>query len=450
MITIDKEFLLPSGEIDTDLLRVLLSEHDHQRTRLNQLKDVYERRHDVASRARLKGLPNNRLVHDLPGYIVTMSSGYLAGSPIRYAEQAEGSATFAQLTEALAASSSESVDAELAVDAAVYGRAVEICYANEQAQPRIAQLDALSAFVVYDDTVQHTPLLGITRQELRGRDLKGRGERILVYTAAEVIGYERISHEAPREVSRQPHYFGEVPVIEYWNNARQSGDFEPVMSLINAYDLLQSDRMNDKQQFTDAILVLKGVGALGVDDTEETYEDDFGDLQTADSARKEATNPSTRLRQTRTMFLPSDGADAEFITKPDGESGSEVLRQSLKSDIHKLSLIPDLSDENFAGNTSGVAMRFKLLGLEQLTKIKERWFREALYTRLRLLAHFLCVKGAPPIDADSIQISFTRSLPVNDLEIAQTLATYNGIVPPELLLAQVPFAEDYLKNPTKV
>ena len=149
-----------------------------------------------------------------------------------------------------------------------------------------------------------------------------------------------------------------------------------------------------------------------------------------------------RLRRTRTLFLPGDGADAQFVTKPDAESGNELLRLSLKSDIHKLCMVPDLTDEQFAGNVSGVAMRFKLLGLEQLTRIKERWFREGLRARLRLFCAFLSLRGEPEVDAGRVQIVFTRALPVNELEIAQTVSTYRGLVPDRLLLTQVPFVED--------
>ena len=89
-------------------------------------------------------------------------------------------------------------------------------------------------------------------------------------------------------------------------------------------------------------------------------------------------------------------------------------------------MVPDLTDEQFAGNVSGVAMRFKLLGLEQLTKIKERWFREGLRARLKLFCAFLSLRGEPPVDADRVQIVFTRALPVNELEIAQTVNATAG------------------------
>lgn len=442
MLTIDRELLDADGLPRTDTLEAILREHDHQRERLVRLHGMYAREHSIMRRTRLKGLPNNRLVHDLPGYIATMAAGYLVGNPVRYTAAEGQEEAFTPVLEAYEAASVESVDAELAMDAAVYGKAAEVCYADAEARPRVAQLDARSAFVVYDDTVEHAPLLGITRRDTFDARLERTGEEVTLYTDRLIVHMRRTSRETPRETMREAHYFGGVPVVEYWNNAREEGDFEPVMGLIDAYDTLQSDRVNDKQQFTDAVFVLKGVGALGVDDTEEETVDADGTATAAGAAGKEAEDPSVRLRRTRTLFLPGDGADAQFVTKPDAESGNELLRMSLKSDIHKLCLVPDFTDEQFAGNVSGVAMRFKLLGLEQLTKIKERWFREGLRTRLRLFCAFLARKGTAALNAEKVQITFSRSLPVNDLEIAQTLATYQGMVPEKLLLAQVPFVED--------
>ena len=442
MLTIDRELLDADGLPQTDTLEAILRKHDHQRERLERLHGVYAREHSITRRTRLKELPNNRLVHDLPGYIATMAAGYLVGNPVRYTAAEGQEEAFTPVLEAYEAASVESVDAELAMDAAVYGKAAEVCYADAEARPRVAQLDARSAFVVYDDTVEHAPLLGITRRDTFDARLERTGEEVTLYTDRLIVHMRRTGRETPRETMREAHYFGGVPVVEYWNNAREEGDFEPVMGLIDAYDTLQSDRVNDKQQFTDAVFVLKGVGALGVDDTEEETVDADGTATAAGAAGKEAEDPSVRLRRTRTLFLPGDGADAQFVTKPDAESGNELLRMSLKSDIHKLCLVPDLTDEQFAGNVSGVAMRFKLLGLEQLTKIKERWFREGLRTRLRLFCAFLARKGAAALNAEKVQITFSRSLPVNDLEIAQTLATYQGMVPEKLLLAQVPFVED--------
>ena len=140
--------------------------------------------------------------------------------------------------------------------------------------------------------------------------------------------------------------------------------------------------------------------------------------------------------------MPDPQAKAEYLIKQMSESDTEILKDSIRADIHKFCHVPDLSDKFFAGNSSGVAMKYKLLGLEQLTKIKERWFREGLRWRLRLFASFLSLKGAPALDADAVQMMFRRSLPVNDIEIAQMVQMLSGLVPAKTLLSQIPFIED--------
>ena len=446
MFAINKTLLMPDGSPSPKLLAALLNTHGEQsRKRLDRLHDEYLGKSAILGRVRSRGLPNNRLAHNYAGYIVSVSSGYLVGSPVKYSLPDQPDALL-PIKEALDRSDCASVDAELAVDAAIYGKGVELCYADEQAQPRTAQIDPRRSFVVYDDTVAHQPLFGVTSHDVLNDQLVAQYQVVDVYTATEHITFQGNTLAALTEIDREPHYFGAVPMTEYWNNSQETGDFEPVLSLMDAYNTLQSDRLNDKQQFTDALMVLKGVGSLDATDTEteETPEaqPDGTLVRPAAPISETPLTPSERLRQTKLLFLPGEGADAGFITKPDAESGNELLRQSLSDDIHKFSFVPDLTNEKFSGDTSGVAMRFKLLGLEQLTKIKERWFREGLRNRLLCMAQFLATKGMAAVDVDAVQITFSRSLPVNDLEIAQTVQTYDGLVPRELLLTQVPFVDD--------
>jgi SPP1 family phage portal protein len=296
-------------------------------------------------------------------------------------------------------------------------------YADSQARPRTTALDPQNAFVVYADDAEGLPLFGVHRLVAVNSEGESSVKRYTVYTQTEVIEYNVVKGYLGSEASRSAHNFPYVPMVEYWNNSAQTGDFEQVISLIDAYDVLQSDRVNDKEQFADALLVLTGV--VGFDAP-------AGDTRTA----------AQRLKQEGTLSLPDPQAKAEYLIKQMSESDTEILKDAIKSDIHKFSHVPDLTDEQFAGNSSGVAMKYKLLGLEQLTKIKERWFREGLRWRLRLFASFLGLKGAPALDADAVQMMFRRSLPVNDLEIAQMVQMLSGMVPAKTLLSQVPFIED--------
>ena len=396
------------------LLESCLREHLNNVPRMDRLRAYYDGHHAIERRVRSAGLPNLRIAHAFPRYISTMAAGYLIGNPVEYVSETQSAALRAVLDE-YARGSIDSVDAELARSASICGKGVELLFADAQAHPRAVALDPRDAFVVYDDSVENLPLLGVYAVPVTADDGREVGYRVYVYTDEYVIVYAARSLAEPKigaPVEVQPHYFGQVPIIEYWNDENEKGDFEPVLGLIDAYDLLQSDRMNDKQQFVDALLVLYGCT-----------------LETDERGR----SPGQQLREDKALSLPDSDARAEWLYKQLNEADIEVLRNSIKSDIHKMSLVPDLTDESFAGNSSGVAMRYKLLGLEQLTKIKERWFREALRNRLRGYAYFLACRGEKALDAEEVRMIFTRALPVNELENAQTLRALNGILPSEEL-----------------
>ncbi len=146
------------------------------------------------------------------------------------------------------------------------------------------------------------------------------------------------------------------------------------------------------------------------------------------------------LHKDRVVELSQDG-EIGFLTRQFDEASVDVLRKSIVTDIHKISGVPDMSGDNFAGNASGVAMKYKLLNLEQITKTKERYFTEGLRYRLECLSNIIGIKGGH-IDPKLIDITFTRSLPQNELELSQVVATLDGKVPQETLLSLLPFVKD--------
>jgi len=377
------------------------------------LRDSYEGRHAILGRQRPSGMPNVKLVHDFPRYISAMAAGYLVGRPVGYEADGDQRAALDAVMDRYSRCAADSVDAELAKNASIFGRGVELVFADAGAQPRCASIDPMTAFVVYDDTVEARPLLGVRLVEKRNAMGQTAGWDTEVCTEREIFVF---GGSAPGDVGplkkRSPHFFGGVPMVEYWNGEDERGDFEGVLTLIDAYNQLESDRVNDKCQFVDALLLLYGCT-----------------METDDRGR----TPGQQLREDKLLALPDSDARAEWLCKQLSETDTEVLKKALAADIHKLSMVPDLSDDRFGGNISGVAMRYKLLGLEQLTNVKERWFREALRQRLRLFAGFLAMRGFPALDAERVRMVFTRSLPVNALEEAEMLGALKGFVDDETL-----------------
>jgi len=424
MITRDIR-LLERG-VTQELLKGVLAEHERRVRDLNGLRAYYDGDHAILRRAKTAGASNNRLVVNHARYIVELTSAYLIGNPVGYAGAVEGAALQPML-DAYRRCDVDSVDAELAKHAAIYGRAAEMLYMDAGARPRVAAIDPRHVFVVYDDTVAHAPLLGIHIAPKVDAVGEAVGNTLTVYTAYDVLRFalrqgRDASEESLEKVGEEPHYFGGVPIVEYWNNEDERGDFAPVTTLIDAYNLLMSDRVNDKEQLVDALLMISGV-TLG--DTDDEF-----------------NRAVRRLRDQRILEMPAVGAAAAYLTKQLNESEMQVLADALVRDIHKVAMVPALTEEHFAGNTSGVAMRYKLLGLEQLTKTKERWFREGLRSRMRLFANVLAALGYPPLDAEAVQMTFSRGLPVNGLEQAQMVRMLQGLVPDEILLKQISFVDD--------
>jgi SPP1 family phage portal protein len=100
-----------------------------------------------------------------------------------------------------------------------------------------------------------------------------------------------------------------------------------------------------------------------------------------------------------------------------------------------------MSDQEFASNASGIAIKFKLLGTENLVSIKERKFKRGLQQRLELMSMINSVLREG-FDWRAIDIIFTRNIPSNDTDIANMVNTLKDIVSEETLLAQIPFVDD--------
>ena len=102
----------------------------------------------------------------------------------------------------------------------------------------------------------------------------------------------------------------------------------------------------------------------------------------------------------------------------------------MKKDIHKKISIPDLTDEHFMGNQSGVSMKYKLWGLENICATAERRFKRALQKRIELICAWLKVKTTAQYDYLDVKMSFSRNLPddmVEYMEMVKNLSSTHSL-----------------------
>lgn len=422
-------FTMPADrwdETNPDKRAILHLIQKHQRCvpDLNKLKAYYEGNHDI-----LKDMDReNRLVCNHAKDITDTASSYFIGNPVTYKSDQD----IKPLMDALETAGSDETDGDNGLDLSIYGRAYEYIYTRqEETELFIKNLSPQNTFIVYDDTIEQNELFGV--YYYARKDDTDVGNTIYVATVLTqnykyVLNIQNI--DTPQALIEPPeaHFKGEVPLIEYLNNKMAIGDFQLQIPLIDAYNALMSDRVTDKEQFIDAILAIYGT-LLSDEDNEP------GDGAGAEKAMK-------RLRREKLLEMPGDGAKAEYITRTYDEAGVEILKKAIEQDIHKFSHIPCMTDESFGGNVSGVAMEFKLLGMENITKIKTRYYKKGLRKRLRIFANFLDTRSGIHVDVTTVTPIFTRALPKNLLEISQIVTNLWGKVSRKTLLAQVPFVDD--------
>lgn len=414
--------------IKKELVVKLIREHEKQLPRLKKLKKYYLGEHDILSKQRSKNKPNYKPVCNHAKDIADTSTGYFMGNTISYSNSED-----TDIDELLIAFDNAEVDEsdhDNALDMAIYGVAYEYIYARENENILdIKSLEVENTFIVYDDSIEQQPLFGV--YYFKRKENKADTETYQAVIMTKQFVYSIVLEGKEKGVISDkpiPHNMGDIPIIEYKNNKYSIGDFEQQIGLIDSYNSLTANRINDKEQFIDSILVLYGA-RLG-DDEEES-------IKAMES-----------LAEHKLLELHPE-ARAEYLSKTLNENEVETLRNAVKQDIYTFSHIPNLTDENFAGNSSGVAMEFKLLGLEMITKIKQRYYVKGLKKRIKLFANYLGLTQIA-IDANSIIPHFSRSLPKNLLEISQIVSNLDGKVSQETLLSQIPFVEDPMSEIEKV
>lgn len=378
----------------------------------NKLQDYYEGKSAILDRVMEEGKPNNKLVANYPGYIVDMINGYAFGKPIAYASQDEK--LMEAIQDILNYNDEHSHNKEIAKSMGIKGRAYELVYADEDGNLRLARLGAEDCIMVYDTAVNPEPSFAIRYYTINDILTDTTIDYAEVYTKDEIITFQS-DGKTYGMTERVPHYFGMVPLVEYNNNTEQLGDFEKVLSLIDAYDVACSNKVNDLDYFSDAYLCL--IGMLGTE-TEDIID----------------------MKNKRVLLLDENG-QASFLIKPSNDAESENVKDRLKSDIHKFSMTPDMTDESFANNSSGVAMAYKLLGLENKATDKEANFKKGLQRRFEIICNYLNVKGSR-YDFRDISITFTRNKPINELEAVQIANMLKGLVSEITVLQNLPQVSD--------
>lgn len=426
---------------DYDFISECISHHlEAQVPRLQMLDDYYQGlNYNIMRnrRRRERHLADNRAAHDFASYIADFINGYCFGHAIQV--QSDKEMTQSKLNELHSLNDVDSHNRSLGLDLSIFGRAYEYIIRNQEDEVRFYKSDPRNTFVIYDTSVEKNSLMAIrywkvaTEDSVELTEVESNIYYVDVITDQATYFYEANSVTNLELSERKPpeaHSFGKVTITEFSNNEKRRGDFEKVIPLIDLYDEAQSDTANYMSDLNDAMLLIKG----NVDLNEEVA-----------TLQKEANVFHLAPPEYTTVDdkVTEGNVDAQYIYKQYDVSGVESYKTRIAKDIHTLTNTPDMTDENFGGQQSGEAMKYKLFGLEQRTAIKEGLFRKGLVRRYKLVGEIMGVNRE--IDKDNLKdlvFTFTRNLPKSITEEMQMYMSAGGEISQQTLMSLVSFIDN--------
>ena len=207
-----------------------------------------------------------------------------------------------------------------------------------------------------------------------------------------------------------------VPVIEFVGNIDKDPLFEAEKRIIDSLDNIISKSLNEVDRFNAVIALFPG----------------------------EITKETADKLKTMRVLDKLDGFDRwpEYLEKNLAGSNEfyNLLSDRLERLFHKSVKIPDMTDENFAGNQSGVAIAYKLIGMEFKASMIEIYFFQGIKERKILFDDILNTGSTKKLDTDQYKtvIESQRNLPVDEATKVQIAMMLKGLVTDETLLRFLP------------
>ena len=157
----------------------------------------------------------------------------------------------------------ESHNRSLGLDLSIYGKAYELMIRNQDDETRLYKSDAMSTFVIYDNTIERNSIAGVRYLRTKPIDKTDEDEVFTVdlFTSHGVYRYLTSRTNGLKLTLRETvlnHSFERMPITEFSNNERRKGDYEKVITLIDLYDNAESDTANYMSDLNDAMLLIKG------------------------------------------------------------------------------------------------------------------------------------------------------------------------------------------------
>lgn len=408
MFYLDKNIVL-----DTQLLNKMINTFRLTvEPKLRKYKNYYDGIQAILNKAYVdESKPCSKTVINYCRNIVDSYAGYLATPSFISYNSADDIEDIMQI---LRYNDYQTEDSAFLLDALIYGTAAELMYIDDEAKTRFRLINPCSCFGIFDDSLTNDLLYFVRMYKANTWD-ESDTYFVDVYSDYDIKHYKMSGQNGYLVyIGEEMHHFSQCPA-NIFSLPDEKSIFDCVISLQDAANEILSSEIDDYSAFCDAYLILQGVDA--------------------------ASDDIAAMRANRAASIPAD-AQISYLTKAANDTQIENMLKRIQDSIYRIAACPDFSSESFVGGvSSGIAIQYRLTGMETRAGTIEALMKEALQRRVEIICGIASLKLGEEVFRD-IQIIFKRNIPVDTNNIIAMVNALKGTVSDATLLAQIPFISD--------
>lgn len=395
-------------QITDELILLCLKELQKQIHDKKIYKNYYDGEHEILNNYDMQdSRSNQKLVFNFPRKFVDNETGYLLGKPVNYISKSDDD-EIVKCIDSNTASWEKEHNINLRKYSEIFGESYELNYIDKAGEFSATVLTPMNAYVLDDGTAERNVTLAIHKFSKAFED----NEYLDVYTD-DVIYHYHLDEGKLEYLGEHPHLFERVPVIVCSANTETKSGFYDIISLIDSYNALNSDLVNEISDHRNAYLIIENA---------KIEEEDL-----------------LKMKKMGIIQVPKGGA-VKWLTKDINDSFVQNELENIERKIYDM--MDEVNfNENWASNTSSLALRNKLLNLENRVAIREAFMERVIRERLKNLFLYIKKREGRIFDYKDIAIKFTRNLPTDLTGLADVITKLNGVCSKETLLSLLPFVE---------
>ena len=400
-------------ELDTALLEKMINRfYLSVEPKLNKYKNYYDGKQSILNKKYSdENKPCSRTVINYCKNIVDSYCGYLA-SPGYISYNSDNN--IEDIMNILRYNDFQTEDSDFLLDALIYGAAAELMYNDNDGKTRFKLINPTTCFGIYDDSLTGDLMYFVRMYKTNEWD-ESNQYNVDVYSDYDIKHYTMSGKNGGLTfISEEPHYFNQCPA-NIFTLPDEKSIFDCILTLQDGVNELLSSEIDDYSAFCDAYLALVGV-----------------DAEIEDIAA---------MKENRVLILP-EGATANWLTKNSSDAQVENILKRMHDSIYRTAQCPDFSSETFVGGvSSGIAIRYRLTGMENKCGIIEGRMKKALQRRIEIICGIASLKLGEEVFRD-IKIVFKRNIPEDLSTNIDLVNKLKGSVSDATLLSQLPFITD--------